>query len=221
MRQQFASGNQPSPRRRATLIAFCLLLLVAAVALGQSGRKQKKADPLPPVQGLPSSATKDDKTPEPDPQPEPEKKAEIRQRVVIVSDTASFDVSMISMNVARQACVDELRRGVGRDVNIQDGGSMTRGEAMKAAKNDDISYYAFLEARTMSASSGQAELNYVIFAPKSGKISGTGIGLPMRSGTITRPPIAASQYDYAWELCGRDAARQIAGRLKLDEPRRP
>jgi hypothetical protein len=221
MRQKFASGNQPSPRRRAALIAFCLLLLVGAVALGQSGRKQKKADPLPPVQGVPSSATKDEKTPEPEPQPEPEKKVEIKRRVVVVSDTASFDVSMISMNVARQACVDELRRGAGRDVNIQDGGSMTRGEAMKAAKNDDLTYYAFLEARTMSASSGQAELNYVIFAPKSGKISGTGIGLPVQSGVINRPPIAASRYDYAWELCGRDAARQIAGRLDLSDPRRP
>lgn len=206
---------------RAVVVCGCLLLVAGAVVLGQSGRKQKKSEPLPPVQGVPESKTKD-APPETEPEAPPEKKPELKQRVVIASDTGSFDVSIISMNVARQACVDELRREAGRDANVQDGGSMTRSDAMKAAKGDDHSYFVLLEARTMAMSSGQPELNYVIFAPKSGKISGTGIGMPVQyNSRVPRPPIAMSRYDYAWELCGRDVAHQLIGRLKLGEPSRP
>jgi hypothetical protein len=210
--------KQPAVRR-AALLGLCLLLAVVSVALGQSGRKQKKSDPLPPVQGVPESKTKE-AAPEPDPEPAPDKKPELKQRLVIASDGGGFDVSMISINVARQACVDEMRR-LARTVNVQDSGTMHRSDAIKAAKNDDQTYVVLLEAGMMTMSSREAELRYTIFAPKTGKVRGTGQGLPVDYNRLPRPPIAMTRQDYAWELCGRDAARQILGRLGLGDPNRP
>lgn len=207
---------------RVSVIACCLLMLaVAAVAFGQSGRKQKKSDPLPPVQGVPESKTKE-APPEPAVPEETEKKpAQIKLRLVIGSDSGGFDTSMYSMNVARQACVDELRREAGRDVNIQDGGTMHRSDVMKAAKDTDQTYGVYLEARTFMSSS-QAELSYTVFAPKTGKVSSIGSGSPVQyNNRSPRPPIAMSRVDYEWELCGRDAARQIIGKLHLDTLPRP
>ncbi|HYE75739.1 MAG TPA: hypothetical protein VEF04_20515 [Blastocatellia bacterium] len=208
---------------RISVIACSLMLLaIAALALGQSGRKQKKADPLPPVQGVPESKTKEAPVPEPAVPEETEKKpAQVKHRILIGSDSSSFDISMYSMNVARQACVDELRREAGRDVTVQDGGSMHRSDAVKAAKDTDQTYAVYLEVRAF-ASSNQAELSYTLFAPKTGKVSTTGRGFPVQyNNRMPRPPIAMSRMDYEWELCGRDVARQLINRLHLGSPLQP
>jgi type IV secretory pathway VirB10-like protein len=214
--------SNPSARRLAVTAALCLLV-AASAASGQSGRKQKQSAPLPPVQGVPESKTKE-APPEPDPalEPPPQKDAgPPKNRLVIGSDTSSFDVSMFAMNVARQACVDEIRREV-RSVNVQDGGSMHRSDAMKAAKNDDLTYVVLIEAGMMTASTREAEVRYTIFAPKTGKVRGTGMGNPVQYNTrMPRPPIAMSRQDYAYELCGRDVGQQVISRLGLAEVGRP
>ena len=92
--------------------------LIGTAAFAQSGRKQKKAQELPPVQGVPApSKTPEPPQPEvPEPDPEQEKEKEKARAsakgVILGTDWADMNVSMGMADYVRRACQSELSRVV-------------------------------------------------------------------------------------------------------------
>ena len=201
--------------RRVLIPAGCLLLLCSVAAFAQSGRKQKKTTPEPPVQGVP--VQKEQPPPPPDPEPAPEQPKQKGPRVMVATEMPDFTIPLQYADLARRACIDELRREM-RTLELSEDRNVNRSEAMKIAKNDDRTYVVLMELRADSMSSGGLELRYTVYAPKTGKVLSSGAGYPQRSAT-SAPPISMDRYQYAVELSGRDVAHQVIKKLDLGVPR--
>ncbi len=196
-------------RSAKILTVSIIVILLSTVAFGQSGRKQKKGQDLPPVQGVPAPS----KTPEPPksdlPEIDPEKEKEDEKKkasmrgIIIGTDWADMNVSMGIADYVRGACQDELRRTV-RGLEIRSTGKMGRSDAIKMAKDEDRFYTVLMEFSTMS----QLEVRFTIFEPKTAKVLGIG------SAWIQTDSYGRSSY-YYYERAGRDVARQILGRVDL------
>lgn len=200
--------------RNIKLIFTTLLLLLLTVsAVGQSGRKQKKAPDLPPVQGVPVPS----KTPEPPKSdiPEPdleddtkkEEKKAGQRGIILGTDWADMNAGMGVADYMRGACRIELLRAV-RGLEVRDTGNMSRSDAIKMAKDEDRFYVVQLEFQTFGQ---QYEVRYTIYEPKTGKNLGLGSA-----------SIYADQYGrvsaLSYQRAGRDLARQILGRVELRAP---
>lgn len=196
--------------RSAKIFTLSLIVIFLSTAtFAQSGRKQKKAPELPPVQGVPAPS----KTPEPPksdlPEIDPEKEKEDEKKkasmrgIILGTDWADMNVSLNVSDYVRSACQDELRRQV-RGLEVRPNGRMSRGDAVKIAKDEERFYTVLLEFSTMS----QLEVRYTIFEPKTGKVLGIG------SSWIPTDSYGRASY-YGYERAGRDVARQILGRVDL------
>lgn len=205
--------------RRSTLrslIIFVLIVLISSLASAQSGRKQKKGQDLPPVQGVPAPS----KTPEPpasdlpDPDAEKdkdkEKKKELRRGVILGTDWADMNAAMGATDYVRTACRSEMLRAV-RGLEVRDTGKMSRSDAIKMAKDEDRFYTVALEFWSMGS---QPEVRYTIFEPKTAKVLGTGSAM-----IYTDAYGRASVYSY--ERAARELAHQILNRLDLQPSRMP
>ncbi len=202
-------------RRNLKLIfaaLFCLLM-VNAIALGQSGRKQRKPDPQPPVQGVnqPEART----VPEPEVAPEKQKAKDPGRAVMVSTAMADIGISSFYPDAARQGCMREFRDAL-RAIDIREGRNQHRSEAIKAAKDDERTYVVWMEFEydRMGTSQYGFELRYTVFEPKTAKIVASGYGYPQQpSGPISLPPIGASRADLYADWAGRDVARQVMKRL--------
>ena len=200
-------------RNLKLVITALLLALLTVSAIGQSGRKQKKAPDLPPVQGVPVPS----KTPEPpksdlpeqspDDDKEKEKKKASLRGIILGTDWADMNAGMGVADYVRSACRSELLRAM-RDLEVRDTGNMSRSDAIKMAKDEDRFYVVALEFQTFGS---QYEVRFMIYEPKTAKNKGTGSAsiYPDRSGRISA---------YSYQRTGADLARQILGRLDLHAP---
>lgn len=194
-----------------------LLCAAVAVALAagssvsaQSGRKSKKAEAQPPIQGVNQPETR--VIPEPT-GPVDSKPKEKPIPILVASDTVDvFGSGGYYMDYVRQGCVAELRDN--RALDIQEARDTNRAQAAKRAKEDDI-FVVHLELRnngmSSSSSSGSLDLMFTVYQPKTGKVAGSGSGYPAQGGARMPIPGGGGGYGYdqrQLELMGRDAANK-------------
>jgi hypothetical protein len=132
-------------RNAKWFVALLTLVLLGGATFAQSGRKQKKAPELPPVQGVPAPS-KTPEPPQPDiPEPDPEKEKDKEKQkasakgIILGTDWADMNVSMGMADYVRRACHAELSR-VARGLEVRNTGSMSRSDAIKMAKDEDRFY---------------------------------------------------------------------------------
>jgi hypothetical protein len=196
----------------AVLICLLTLAAFAAMTSAQSGRKQKKAAPQPPVQGVnqPESRT----VPEPEVSPDKAKEKEPGRSVMVSTSMADFGVSSFYPDTARRGCVDEFR-GAMRAIQISEESNQHRSDAIKVAKESEryVVWMEFLVDQMRTSSYG-FELRYTVFEPKTAKVVGSGYGIPQQpTGPIALPPIGGARTDVYADWAGRDVARQVMKRL--------
>ena len=202
---------------RLTLVVS-LVLACCALAHAQSGRRNVPSSPPPPVP-----------TPTPEPTPKPKQDEEKEPSIYFVigaeqnSTTSYFPISYYDAVI--RGCAEALRKGssAGIDVLSRDLG---RGEAIKKAKADQRTYvvHLVLSARTMSGSQSSsyddAEVEYTVFAPQTGKIatSGRTYQNANRAGPLVVGPTGTSSALYREKLlmiAGQDAGERIVKALHL------
>jgi hypothetical protein len=202
-------------RRNLTVVLaalFCILLL-SAVATGQSGRKQKKAEPQPPVQGVnqPEART----VPEPEVTPEKPKEKDPGRSVMVSTAMADIGISSFYPDASRRGCIDELRQAL-RTIQISEERNQHRSDAIKYAKDGDNTFVVWMEFEVdrFGTSSYGFELRYTVFEPKTAKVLASGYGYPQQpTGPLSLPPIGASRADVYADWAGRDVALQVMKKL--------
>lgn len=192
---------------RMAIQTIAVLILSMSVSLAQSGRKQKKPEAQPPVQGVnqPDARVAPEPTIEATPRPKV-----AGPSVIVASDIADITISTFFTNTARQACIAEMQAA--HAVEVQEARDQNRSEAVKKAKEAEA-YVVLLELRPdgmASSSSGRYTffLSFTIYEAKTGKIVTTGSGYPVSDMRSQSPPVS---YDYDQrqvELMGRDAGRK-------------
>ncbi len=194
---------------------LCLLILCAS-ASAQSGRKQKKADPMPPVQGVnqPELRTQQETAVAPE-----DNKAKEKDRtwVEVMSNMPDIGVPTYYTDTARQAFSQEMRK-FSQSVQLTDGGNnKNRKDAMDQAKNSDKTYTVLLELQTDQYSNNGYgfDLRYWVFEPKTGKQIAFGSGYPQRPNSMPQPPIGMSRVEVYIEWAARDVAQRVAEKLGL------
>ena len=205
-----------SPFRRSLWLLMILLIgaLAGVHASAQSGRKQKKANNEPPIQGVNQPDAR--VTPEPEAAPDKPKEKPKATAIMVSTDLSGFDVPLYFADIARQGCLNELRQ-ISQDLELSESKNQSRGEAINAAKNDDRRYVVWMqfELDRMGASQGGFNLKYTIFEPKTSKVLGVGEGVPVQPNRMPAPPIGASRSEMLAEWAGRDVAHQVVKRLHL------
>ncbi len=194
-------------------LSVCLLMLYT-LAFSQSGRKQKKADPQPPVQGVnqPEARVK----PEPEVTPEKPKDKEPRRSIMVATSMPDMMLPLYYADIARQGCLREFRDEL-KTIDLREERNQTRSDAIKVAKDSDTYVVLMeLEPDRLGGTMSNVDLRYTIFEPKTGKIGGSGSGYPVQpSSRLPLPPIGASRDQIYLEWMGRDVARQVIKRLRL------
>lgn len=199
-----------------TIVLACGLvgLLLGASALAQSGRKQKKAEVQPPPQGVnqPEART----VPEPEIAAEKPKEKEKGPAILVSSSMTDIEIPNYYADVAREGCVNELRREL-KAIELRQEKNQNRSDAIKVAKEDENTYVVFIELvydRMGAGSMNGLDLRYTIFEPKTAKVKGTGAGYPRQPG-YGAPPVGASRDQVMIDWAGRDIAQQVIKRLNL------
>jgi len=203
--------------RRSLFFAVALCALLLSAGFAQSGRKQKKPEPQPPVQGV----NQPDARVQPEPQAEPEKdRAKEKERgptIMIATGWGEIEIPNYYTDVAREACLREFRDVLKGTVELREARNQHRGDAIKAAKEDERTYVVWMElvVDRFASTSGGVDLRYTIFEPKTGRVAGSGSGYPRQPSGMSVPPIGASRAQVYLDWMGRDVAQQVMGRLKL------
>jgi hypothetical protein len=195
--------------------SICLLML-AAFAMstsGQSGRRQKKPEPQPPIQGVnqPEART----VPEPEVAPDKPKEKGPQRTIMVATSMPDIGISSFYPDAARRGCIEEFRSRM-RDIQLRDASNQTRSDAIKVAKEGDGTYVVWMEflADEMGTSNTGFDLRYTVFEPKTAKVVGSGSGYPQQpAGPISLPPIGSARTDVYADWAGRDVARQVMKRL--------
>lgn len=199
---------------RTMMLLLLALCLVDPAGMAQSGRKQKKADPQPPVQGVnqPEARTQ----PEPVIEPETAKEKEKGPGIMIMTGMPDTMIPLYFADIARQGCISELRDILRTSHDIRESRNQNRADAVKAAKDDDKTYVLWLEVELdrMGTSMMGVELRYTIYEPKTAKVAGIGSGMPSQpTGRMPIPPVGASREQVYLDWAARDVARQVIRRL--------
>jgi len=192
-------------------VSLCLLILVA-VAIGQSGRKKKNSDPPPPIQGVNQPDARVEQRPEIPPEIPKEKD---RRSIMVMTSLPDMLLPLYYADIARRACLSEIR-DVARTIDLREASNQNRSDAIKAAKNDDHTYVILMELEPDRFGNSSVDLRYTIFEPKTGRVAGTGTGYPVQPrNRIPLPPIGASSDQVYVDWAGRDVARQVMKKLGL------
>lgn len=198
------------------ILAPCIcVLMLSAMAIGQSGRKQRKTDPQPPVQGVNRPETRVD--PEPVVAPEKPKEKEPQRSIMVMTSMPDIGIPLYYTDIARQACVSEFRDAL-KTIDVREASNQTRSDAIKVAKDGDRTYVVLIEVQLdrLGGTMGGLDLRYTIFEPKTAKVAGSGSGYPTQpTNRLPVPPIGASRDQISVEWAGRDIARQVMKRLGL------
>lgn len=212
------------------ILCLCLLAALLDDAAAQSGRKQKKAEPQPPVQGtnqpdkrvqnndFGDAATSSSTDPEPEEKNGQKKLEALKKHLIVMSSMPDMNVSLYFADIARQGCSNELRRIV-TTLQVSEQSNQNRSDALKAAKEADDTYVVLLEIESMSgmgAINGM-DLRFTLFEPKTGKqmAFGNGYPNPPSRGGAQMPPMGANNTALRMDWAARDVAYQIVSKLKL------
>ncbi|HET6861518.1 MAG TPA: hypothetical protein VFH91_00680 [Pyrinomonadaceae bacterium] len=204
---------RPIPQKILFLfICLAIFGLGSLTIQAQSGRRQNKTPELAPV-------------PTPTPEPTPQAKSKPKD-----SDLGFFlgvDRSTTYMNfygadydAIIRGCGDKLRDGSSGfvDVASQD---LNRSDAIKKAKAEKTTYVVLLSLQTSTMSSNSnndIEVEYVVFAPVTGKIVTSGRTYPgsRRAGPVIGPSSTSGLYrDQLLRMAGEDAGERILKSLHL------
>jgi hypothetical protein len=208
---------------RTTRLLICLFTLISLTAPcvpAQSGRRQKKAEPQPAVQGVNQPETRTQ--PEPVATADQPREKEKGPGILIMTGMTDAMIPLYFADTARQGCISELRnllqglQGLQGGHDIREARNQSRSEAIKAARDDDQYYVLWLEVEIdqMGTSMMGVDLRYTIFEPKTAKVVGIGSGYPSQpSSGSSMPPIGASRQQVYLDWAGRDVARQVVKRL--------
>jgi hypothetical protein len=211
------SHKSPGSNRSYSLVITTVVLLTAILSitsLSQSGRRQKRAESQPPVQGVnqPEARTQ----PEPTSAPEEERQKEQGPGVIIMTGMPDAMVPIFFADIARQGCLNELRTILRGAHDIREARNQNRTDAIKAAKEDDKYYVLWLEIEfdQFGNSMMGVDLRYTIYEPKTAKVAGVGNGFPTQpSSGSPIPPLGASRQQVYLDWAARDVARQVVKRL--------
>jgi hypothetical protein len=202
-----------SHKLKLFLTLWVFLLVVSAIAAGQSGRRQKTGKQAP-IQGVNQPEARVEPAPQGLPEKPPSKEPD---RVIMVSSAMpDMMVPIFYADIAREGCLKELR-GALKSIDLREGTNQTRSDAIKAAK-DTGAYVVHMEIEPdqLGGSSSNIGVRYTIFEPKTGKVAGSGSGYPSQpSGGLPIPPPVGSREQVYLEWMGRDVARQVMKRLNL------
>jgi hypothetical protein len=156
---------------RITVIGF-LILACSFAAYTQSGRRQTKPEPAAPIP-----------SPTPEPTPKPKTEAKEPELFFFVGADRSRSYSFYPSSyydAVLSGCSEVLRHYSSAQVDVTDR-ELSRGEAIKKAKDSANTYTVLLELQedAMSRSPGnsqydQIQLEYVVFAPGTAKIVTSG-----------------------------------------------
>ena len=203
-------------RRKLNLLLAALLCTLLAVSIGaQSGRKQKKTEQQPPVQGVNRPELRTQPEPEVEAEEKKEEKKEKGPAFLVMSDMGDMNIPMWYTDTARQACVAELADML-KTADVREGRNQTRSDAVKAAKDDDV-YVVYLELTVNGMGTmGGVDLRYMIYEHKTAKVLGAGSGFPTQPRrNVPLPPIGANRLQVQLDWAGRDVAQQVVSRLGL------
>src|SRR5262245_3865947 len=193
-------------------LKLALLVLVAAVAFvtvvqAQSGRRRTTPAPAAPVP-----------TPTPEPTPAPKKEQESELGFIVGVDR-SDSFSNLPLNYyssVMNSCADRLRHG--SSAKVTTASQLTRAEAIKKAKLEKTTYVVYLRFTTMSMrdySNEQAELEFIVYAPQTGKIATSGRSYQnanSKGPVVVQPPRGSGNVIYEEQLLRR-AAENAADRI--------
>lgn len=199
---------------RFTVPIIFLAALLSIPGPGQSGRRQKRAETQPPVQGVnqPEARTQ----PEPVVPPEAERPKEQGPGILVMTGMTDAMVPMFFADIARQGAITEFRQILQAAHDIREARNQNRSDAIRAAKDDDKYYVLWLEVELdrMGTSMMGVDLRYTIYEPKTARVVGVGSGFPTQPSSGTGiPPIGASRQQVYLDWAGRDVARQVVKRL--------
>lgn len=194
----------------------CLFLL-GTVAAAQSGRKQKKADPQPVVQGVNNPDARTVPEPEVVPDKPKEKPVEKGKAIMISSAMGDMEIPMFYTTAVSDGCLDQLRREL-KTVQLSSERNQTRSDAMKAAKESEDLYVVWIELqfdRMGAGSMNGVDVRFTVFEPKTGRQIFFGTGFPRQPQGMPVPPMGGSREQVALDWAGRDIAQQVIKRLGL------
>ncbi len=165
MKNKELRSRSPFPVAIAIISALCIVSALTAFA--QSGRRAKKAAPLPPVP-----------TPEASPTPTPKKSPERPMSPVFIgvnSYDRTANIPLYFTDSIGKSCAERLsqRSNISVDLSSRE---VNRGEAVKRAKEAKIGFVVLLELRSdrMRSGSGDSDLSqlyidYAVFAAGTAK----------------------------------------------------
>lgn len=199
---------------RLTIPLIFLAALLSIPSLGQSGRRQKRAENQPPVQGVnqPEARTQ----PEPTSAPAEERQKEEGPGIIVMTGMPGAMIPIFFADIARQGCINEFRTILRTAHDIRESRNQSRSEAIKAAKENDKYYVLWLDVDVdqMGTSMMGVDLRYTIYEPKTAKVAGIGSGFPTQpSSGSSMPPLGASRQQVYLDWAARDVARQVIKRL--------
>ncbi|MFN2531794.1 MAG: hypothetical protein ABR555_10895 [Pyrinomonadaceae bacterium] len=196
-----------------------LAILLCATAHGQSGRRQPPKTIAAPV---PTP------TPEPVPTPNSVKKSELGFIVALDQRDSFAGYPFSFYDALEDGCARALTNGSSAIVTASQD-EMSRADAVKAAKAQKTTYVVLLrldsQAIGRAGSYDEIEVEYVVFAPVTGKILTTGRSYQNsnRKGPIVVGPSGrgSNNIQYREQLlrrAGEDAGSRILHALHIDIP---
>jgi hypothetical protein len=205
----------PRPGRRFLFVVAALFALASTLA-AQSGRRSSAKPSTPPPSNTPSepaSSTPTESTP---------KKAPAIQLLVGIDDPSPISgIPRYFADTVLDVCVRRLSQPAGVSVTAGPR-SLTRGDAVKAAKAETTRYVVWLQVGNTSAEAGgrassnsdEYYVNFMLLEPVNAKVkqSGRAIAGNRRVGNIGIGVPSSRSMVYLEEVI-RDAARQAAERI--------
>jgi len=202
---------------KTTLVVFICLLALGAVAIAQSGRKQKKADPQPQVQGVNQPEARTVPEPEVAPDKPKEKTLEKGKAIQVSSAMGDMEIPMFYTTAVSDGCLDQLRREL-KTAQLSSERNQTRSDAMKAAKDSEDMFVVWIELlfnRMGVGSMNGVDVRFTIFEPKTGKQIFFGNGFPRQPQGMPIPPMGGTREQVYLDWAGRDIAEQVIRKLGL------
>jgi hypothetical protein len=206
----------PRPCLRVLFVVIALFSLASTLA-AQSGRRSSAKPSTPP----PASSTPSEPASSP-PTESTSKKAPAIQLLVGVDDPSPISgIPRSFADTVLDVCVRRLRQSAGVSVTAGPR-SLTRGDAVKAAKAETTRYVVWLQVGNTSAEAGgrassnsdEYYVNFMLLEPVNAKVkqSGRAIAGNRRVGNVGIGGPSSRNMVYLEEVM-RDAARQAADRI--------
>jgi hypothetical protein len=198
---------------KLALLVVVAVIAFVAIAQAQSGRRRTTPAPAAPIP-----------TPTPDPTPKPKKEQESELGFIVGVDRSDgfSNLPLTFYSAVMNSCADRLRHG--SSAKVDTASHLTRAEAIKKAKSEKTTYVVYLRFTTVSMrdySTQEAELEFIVYAPTTGKIATSGRSYQnanSKGPIVVQPPRGGGNTVYQERMLRRaaeDAADRILKALHL------